>query len=250
MSTKLHQILAVEEDRKRTAMEILNETLNTFRNKKEHFEGIIRVYDKRYEDGVEYQTERKSIITTVRERLAYTVKHWKTYTDVVLQREETNCTGAARAEVVIGDTSFGEFAATSLLAMEKNLVQFVDAIRNVPTLDPSVEWELNADEPDKYVVRYPDMQVRTAKKSQPLVLYEATKEHAAQVQLQTFDEAIGTWTITRSSGKVTPGDKAQMLNRAEELLIAVKKARTKANECGIVPMKSDKFFNYIIKGKV
>lgn len=250
MSTKLHQLLAVEEDRKRTAMAILNETHNTFKSKGEHFEGKKRVYKKTNEDGIDYETERKSIITTVADRLNYTFKHWRNYTNVVLQREETNSANVAKAEVTIGETSFGEFGATSLLAMEKNLAQVIDVLRVIPTLDPSIEWEANSDLSDQYTSIYPEITAKTSKKQQPLVLYEATKEHPAQVQMAQYDIVIGTWTTTRFSGKISSGEKAQMLGRAEELLIAIKKARTKANECGIVPVKSDKFFNFITKGKV
>lgn len=250
MATKLHQLLAVLDDRKRTAMEILNETSNTFRNKKDHFEGVQRVYSKKFEDGEDYQTERKSIITTVAQRLAYTIKHWKTYTDVRIQIEETNTSNTAKAEVVINDISFGEFGATTLLAMEKNLTQFIEVLRHTPTLDPSIEWELNSDINNQYISKFPEEQKRTSKKAKPIILYDATKEHPAQVQMATYDEVIGSWEITRQSGKITSGEKALMLGRAEELLIATKKARTKANECGVVPVKSDKFFNYITKGKV
>jgi hypothetical protein len=83
-----------------------------------------------------------------------------------------------------------------------------------------------------------------------IILYEATKEHPAQVELISYDVIIGTWSTTRSSGKITPAEKHLMLERAGELLVAVKKARAKANECGVVPVKSDKFFNYILKGKI
>jgi len=249
MSIKLHQLLAIEDDRKRTGISILNETAVTFRTKKDHFDGKTRSYQKKEESGEDYATERKAVITSVTERLDYTVQHWKRYLDAVLQKEETNASGAATAELIIREFSFGTFAATSLLAIEKNLVQFIEMLRVIPTLDPSIEWEIDGDVRGQYKAKYDEIQTRSAKKQEPIVLYDATKEHPAQVQMGTYDVIIGTWTAKRVSAKISSGEKALMLDRAEELLIGVKKARTKANECGVVPVQSSKFFTFITTGK-
>ena len=250
MSGKLHQLLASESDRRRTANAILEESIDTFKGRSSHFEGLQRDYAKKDDDGIDLPTERKRLVTTVNQRLQYTVKSWKTWLDVVLQKEETNAAGAARARIMIDDNDFGEFSATSLLAIEKNLTRFIEMLREVPTLDPSHEWELDASETDIYKSKFPEVTTKTQKKVKPITKYEATKEHPAQTEMISYDTTVGTWTAVRSSGKVTPAEKALMLGRAEELLIATKKARAKANDCGVVPVKSDNLFNYIIKGKV
>ena len=246
--TKLHQILAVEDDRKRTAMEILNESIGTFKTKKDHFEGVTRVYDVKEEGSEEYPTERKELITTVKEKLDYTAKHWAKYLDIVMMREQTNSSGVAKASVQVGDKFFGEYGATTLLAIEKNLTQFILMLREVPTLDPAHEWIEDDQNSNRFISKHPSEQNRTQKKSKPIVMYEATKEHPAQVVMETYDTIVGKWTGTRTSGKIRPADKATMLDRAEELLIAVKKARTAANECEVVTANSNVFFDHIING--
>lgn len=242
--------MASESDRRRTANAILEESIDTFKTRTQHFEGLQRDYSKKDDDGIDYPTERKRLVTTVNERLQFTVKSWKNWLDVVLQKEETNAAGAARAIIMIGDKEFGEFSATSLLAIQKNLTRFIEMLREIPTLDPSHEWELDASETDIYKSKFPEVTSKTQKKIKPIVKYEATKEHPAQVDMVTYDTTIGIWNATRLSGKITPAEKSLILERAEELLISTKKARAKANECGVVPVKSDILFNYIIKGKV
>jgi hypothetical protein len=143
-------LLAAEPDRKSAANEILNESVHTFKTKKEHFEGFNRKYTNKEEDGVTFEPESKPLVTTVAARLEYTVKVWKKWLDVLLQKEETNAAGAANAEVHIGEISFGTFSATSLLALEKNITRFIEMLREVPTLDPLQQWELDASETNIY----------------------------------------------------------------------------------------------------
>ena len=58
----------------------------------------------------------------------------------------------------------------------------------------------------------------------------ATEKHPAQVKELMLDRPIGTVITQEWSSLITVSQKGDMLDRVEELLRAVKKARARANE--------------------
>ncbi len=62
------------------------------------------------------------------------------------------------------------------------------------------------------------------------MLYEATKEHPAQVKEIVEDLPIGAILEQEWSSLITPATKADLIDRCDILLRAVKKARARANE--------------------
>lgn len=244
---KLHQLLAVERDVKRTAIKMSEETIALFKNKAEHLKGVLRTYKKAFDDGPDFQPERKAMVTTVDDKLNYFIKRWKPYLDLVLQKEETNSSGNAIQELFVDNQSFGVYNATSLLALEKHVGVIIKVIQNIPTLDPTHEW--GEAENGTFVSKYPEETQKTQKLTKPIVLYEATKEHPAQVEMTSYDVIAGIWTTTRTSGMISPKRKADMLERAEKLLRAVQSARSKANGCDVINVDSSKFFDFVTEEK-
>ena len=99
--------------------------------------------------------------------------------------------------------------------------------KKLPILDPGEKWHHD---------RAMDMwctdgaqSVRTKKVSRALVLYEATKEHPAQVKEVTEDVHAGTWTTVKHSSALPAQDVNEILGRVEKLQKAVKFAREQAN---------------------
>ena len=83
---KLHEILAIEEDRRGKAKKIVSETTKTFKDKQNHFVSTIHVYKpvgEEEKDQVVGQTER---VTTVNDKLGYTTNALVEYIDAFLQR--------------------------------------------------------------------------------------------------------------------------------------------------------------------
>ena len=76
---------------------------------------------------------------------------------------------------------------------------------------------------------HPEVKMRTAKTFRHKVLYEATKEHPAQIEKWEETEDIGRFVKQHWMGMITSYDKSQMLNRIDELIRAVKQARQRAN---------------------
>jgi len=253
--SKLHQVLAVEQDRKNKAIKIMGETTKTFQNKDAHFDGLMKVYLPLVEGGETIPPEQKGIVTTVQEKLEYTQGAIIQAINTLLSKEETNCSGAAKTDLIVlndsGDeVNLGEFSATSLLALEGFMTKIRETYRTVPTLDPAKTWERDTTQDRSvFITPNPTTKYRTEKQETPLVLYEATTEHPAQVKMVTKDERIGSYETTYYSGKIRPAGLSRMLGRIDRIIDAVKRARAKANEAEVVQVNvAGQVFDFIHDG--
>ena len=239
---QLHQLLAVENDRKQQANNILQETIDTFSKKHDHFDGIKKTYESYDEADQKIPPELKEIVTTVKDKLAYSQQAISKGIDAQISKEETNASGIVKAELKIDNTSFGDLSATSLLALEQFLIKIRNMYKVIPTLDPTKKWNLK----DGIYETDQEVKYRTEKKIEKIVKAEATKEHPAQVDLINIDRQVGEYLTVYKSGKITPFQKSQLLEKIDNLIDAVKKARSKANESEVKNIKiGDKIFQYI-----
>jgi hypothetical protein len=100
-------------------------------------------------------------------------------------------------------------------------------------LDPAKGFKQDEHrEPGIYKARETS-KTRTKKTVRPMVLYEATKEHPAQVKEVTEDLPVGTILEQEWSSLITPATKADLLDRCDILVRAVRRARARANELEI-----------------
>lgn len=232
---KLHELLAVEPEIKSTAEAILAETINTFNKKADHFTAFARVYEPSVDGGEEKAPEGKAMVTTVPEKLEYTEKALTKWLDLMCSKEMTN-TCAKQDLVINGVTVARSVPAVVLLNMENKLKHIKQMYMLAPTIEPGEEWLPDSER--KHVFRTPQkVSYSTAKIQKPLVLAPATDKHAAQVNLITVDEKVGTWKTTKYTGMLTPVRKAEILERVDELIAAVKRARCKANDQEIAELK-------------
>jgi hypothetical protein len=248
MGNKLHELLAVEADRKQKGKVILTETINTFTKKGEHFDGLIKIYKpntESFEDKIPDQV--KKVVTTVDKKLDYAQGAIITAIDAQISKEETNSSGTVKAELLIGDKTF-ELSATSLLALEGQLVNIRALYKTIPTLDPTREWNEDVSQGDGTFRTDKEELYRTKKIQKPLELSPATKEHPAQVQLVSEDVQVGRYETTYLSGKISVASKSERLSKIDKLIDAVKRARAKANQAEVVNKKIGKeIFNFINK---
>lgn len=249
---QLHQLLAVESDLRSKAAKILVETKTTFLKKQEHFDGFVRSYEPFEVSDEKKMTqiapEIKGVVTTVDSKLRYTQASLTQAIDAQLSKEETNASGTAKAVLEIGGISFGEFSAPSLLALEGILVRVRDVYNTIPTLDPVKNWGEDGSQKNIFVTS--DYETfRTEKTPRVITLAPATEQHPAQTQLMNVDQQVGKFTVRYSSGRITPKQKSDYLGRIDILIIAVKKARSKANQAGVVGIKvGNKLFSFIDTG--
>ena len=244
---QLHQLLAVEADRKQKGKVILTETINTFTKKGEHFDGLIKTYKPNTEGGDKVPDQIKEVVTNVIDKLNYAKDAIANALDAQLSKEETNSSGTARAELKIGDKSF-ELSATSLLALEQQLVNIRAMYKAIPTLDPTRVWTEDTTQGNGIFMTAPEELYRTKKIHKPFVKAEATKEHPAQVEIIADDVQVGKYETVYRSGKISPARKSEMLAKIDNLIDATKRARAKANQAEVVNTHIGKeLFDFINK---
>ncbi len=242
----LHELLAVEADLDGAHKKILDETRLTFTKKADHFMGQHRKLEMFIEDGISYPEEFKKIDTTVQDKLDHMQKTEVRYFDALLQKEATNQN--ATADLIIdGIIIETNLPATFLLGMETRMKHLRVAYEHIPTLAPGIEWEKDSSQGDNiYKTTKPQEKLKTDTKIEAVVLYEATKEHPAQIKEVSNVKTVGKYSLTAWSGMITPAEKSEFLARIDKLIRAFKKARQRENTTEVNKRTiGKKLFSYI-----
>lgn len=237
----LHEILAVEADLTGTAKRITEETKHTFREKGTHFQSTHRTLkmvtagvDQAVTDAAEQAEEQRTeMVTTVHEKLKYTLSQLTPFYDVVLQKEATNQDAIADL-IVNGKTIATGLPATFLLGMETKLKSLREIYEVIPTLAPGIRWD--KDETvgrNVYRMSQPEVRAKTAKTWQHKVLVAATDKHPAQIEKWEEAVTVGTFTKQAWSSAMTATEKSELLGRIDDLIQAVKQARQRANSVAV-----------------
>ena len=230
----LHELLAVEGDLDGAHKKILDETKITFTKKSDHFQGRHRKLEMFVEDGIDYPEEHKAIDTTVQKKLDHMQKTEVRYFNAILQKEATNQNAVADL-IVDGIIIETNLPATFLLGMETRLKHLKTVYESIPTLQPGIEWELDETQGENiYKTKNPVEKLKTETIIEPVVLYEATEHHPAQVKESSKVNTVGKYTLTAWSGMISPAEKSVLLDRIDKLTRAFKKARQRANTTEVV----------------
>lgn len=226
---KLHELLAVGNSVDNQAAKCLGELISTtFEKKRHHFEQKDVTFNPLDEGAKPVVEAQSSIQTTVKKELEWISTFLVKRIDVEGAINEANT--LARADVILEDgvVIAANVPATTLLELEKRVAELQKVVANIPTLDPSKGF--NLDEQTGYYKARDVVKNRTKKTSKVLVKYPATVEHPAQTEMVSEDVVVGTVHESEWSGLITPHQKADALARVEDLLRAVKSARSRANE--------------------
>ena len=247
---KLHELLSVEGDLEGNYKRTLDETKNTFTKKAAHFLGShrrLKLFDDDAGDpGID---EHKEMDTTVADKLAHQEGFIVRYLDAVLQKETTNQT--ATADLVIDGVVLGKaLPATFLLGLENKLKKIRETYEAIPTLPPGYKWVPDTTKGEGvYAIATPEETYKTEKKFKVQVLYEATKEHPAQVDKLQETENVGKYIKEIWSGMLSPADKSKLLGRIDKLIRETKKARQRANTAEVIKTSVGKvLFEFINNG--
>lgn len=227
---KLHELLAVDSNLKVQADKTRTELRKTFTDKK-HLFTEKKVVTTPLQEGAQQHTEVQSDIqTTVTKELEWLSGHLAKSIDVSYQIGVAN--QAAKADVVLedGTTLLKDVPATVLLELEKRVKEMMDLIQAIPTLDPAKGFTDDPARGKGYFRARDVLKTRTQKVQKPLVLYPATTEHPAQTQLVSVDEPVAKLEEQEWSSCITVAAKGDLYDRAEAVLRAVKKARSRAND--------------------
>lgn len=245
---KLHELLAAEPDLRAAAQREMSRVKNLFGGGVERFRGMSRKYEPLAEDGVQLPGEFTNLATNVDGELLLMGNAFAKWLDIVIQKETTNTSAEARAEVRVGEkVIFESLPATAILALEKHVAELRKVYAAIPTNDPTVEWTF--DDGKGCFQSAPEVRMREEKEIRPMVLYEATPEHPAQVDTFSTSKPVGKWTTVTYSGKLSVTDRRERLERLDALLVALKEARMRANcaEAYGDPV-GDKILDFINRG--
>lgn len=249
---KLHELLAAEGSLVSQMNKTRSDLEATFVSKRHHFEEA-RVTFHPYEEGKVPETEKQSDLqTTVPRELTWIQGIMAPAIDAEFQIALANT--IARADIVFEDGTILAKAvpATALLSLEKRLNEIHTLVSKIPTLDPAKGFSPDADRGKGIYRAREEKRGRTQKKQRPIVLYAATEHHPAQTQLISEDVEVGH-TITQAwSGLLTVAEKGDMLDRVEKLRVAVKKARSRANEAAVDTETkiADRLLNFAFKAEL
>lgn len=206
------------------------------------FNGVIRTYQPKAEDGVTLPSESQRVQHTVPDLLADFRRAMGRLIDIDGTISHTN--QLATGDIVIGDTTlFAGVPVPHLLYLEKQLTDLHSFVSKLPTLDPTAEWVLNE---DTGLRETPRVQThRTQKVTDFKVVVQATDKHPAQVAKDERDEVVGYWSTVRLSGAMPVTAQRKMLTRVSELLQAVKKAREAANTVIVEDLNTSEILGYV-----
>jgi hypothetical protein len=254
---KLHELLAALGDAEARSTLVQKEANDTFTKKASLFIGAdktLKMFDEKDAHLEAANAQHKELTTTVSAKLDYIKKDIARWWDAFLQKESTNQN--AKADLVVaGEVIASDLPAAFFLGMEKELKALRKVYEAIPTLQPGIRWErdenLSAQDNSKGVYRNmtPSKNLKTKQTMAHKVLVPATDHHPAQIEKWSEQVPIGEFTEEVYSGMITPAEKSQMLQRLSALIIAMKKARMRANNTEVTKSAiGKKLFKFIHEG--
>jgi len=245
MKIKQHELLAIETDVNNLAHKMLNETEALF-DRSTAFDEHSKLY-KAFEEGDKDipDAERKKMITTVKERLAYTMSPLAKAIDVMVSKETTNT--VAKADIIIKDED-GNVVATlgkdipvsALLQLEKRFVETRKMYDKMPTFNTETHWikGVNLDGVDCWQVADAGKTVRTRTEKiteafNPNPVSGGDKFKLEPIEKQVV-KPVGEYTTMVKTGRISPAEKSQIIGRLDKVIAAIKAARAVANSIDTV----------------
>lgn len=240
--TKLNQIIAVEKGVKTDSGQAFTRIYHQLQ-KTALFAGLIRTYKPRDDEGEKLPGEGTKVQLRAETLLDDAATALTRLFDVTITKDHAN--GTAIANVVVdGVVLLNDVPVTTLLFLEKQLVDLRTVISKLPVLDPSEDWEFN--ETVGAWATTPAFTTRTKKIPRTLQKAPATEKHPAQVDVWMEDTVVGDWTVVKFSGAVPQTRVDELLGRVEALRVAVKYAREEANSVEVVNRNiGKKIFDYL-----
>jgi hypothetical protein len=239
---RLNQVVAIEKGIKnRVCAEISR--LHKLNQKSELFNGFIKNYTPKDDDGEQYPTESKRVQLSASDAINEFAKALSQLLDIEATKDYANCN--ARADVVVdGAVLLGDAPTTYLLFLEKQIADIRTYIEKLPVLDDSEAWDIDV---NTGLYKTDTVKThRTKKVQKPVVLYDATDRHPAQTQMITEDITVGYWNIVKQSGAIPVPEIKKLVKRIDKLSAAVKFAREKANSIEAVSVSvGDAVFGYL-----
>ena len=223
--TKLHEIIAVLKGIKSRGY---TEVTALFKDaqRTEPYNGLSKTYAPRTEGGEARPAERKAVEQNAEVLLARVGGLLAQLMDTQAAQDFGNC--VAKADVVLdGRVVVAQAPVTYLLFLEKQASDVRDFVAKMPTLDAAKDW---AYDPSSGLFRAGPFETHSKERQKKaLVLYHATDKHPAQTQVIEEDVVVGVWHTLLFSGALPAPRRQHLLDRIDQLLVAIKSARARAN---------------------
>lgn len=227
--TLINQIIAITDGARSRADRDLTDAYQALQ-KDAPLSGLARTYTPKDEEGDRLPPEAVQVQTTVDRLIATITNSQSRLLDVTFTRDIAN-TGATADVVVGGQVLISDAPVTFLLTMEAWLKGMRAFIAKLPVLDPAEVW---THDPTTGVYRSEtNVTTRTKKIPRAFEAAAATDRHPAQVTVFHEDVIVGTWALTKFSGRIPADRQIAMLARVDLLVDAVKMAREKANSAEV-----------------
>lgn len=227
----IHELIAAEKGRHTQYSTLKTETLKVFGNPGHYIVGS-SVTDTFFDsdDASKFnKTETKKMVTTVPKRLNYFLAEAFTpYMDALLQKEASN--QEATADVVVrGQKILEDVPALGLIAMSRMVAEVREVVEKAPVREAGPVWTW--DEGDSaWRTEEPEVSYITKKVIVPFIMAPATDKFPAQIKELTEDKKVAVRKKVTWNGGLTSEEKAELLERLDELAIAVKQAEKRANQ--------------------
>ncbi len=244
---KLNQVVAIEKGTKARVGAAVTAQLR-LSEKPSLFSGHSKRYVPLNDAGERYPDDNQRVQASAAGVLKECAKQYTELFDVTASKESANC--SARADVIVdGQVLVKQAPVTLLLFLEKRMTDVRSVLTALPTLDEGFDWVLD-ENTGSYRTRDAQVTHRTKKVTKVLTLAQATDKHPAQAQTYTEDEVVGHWSTVLQSGALPVPRKAELLDRVERVLRAVKFAREEANSIEAPELRlGDAVFGYLFLGK-
>lgn len=243
--TRLNQIIALEKGVKASTEKTVTGVYHTFQ-KPDLFTGLTKDYQPLDEADFVYPSESRKIVGKVPDLLAAVQEAWTRLFDLTFTKDAAN--QQARADIVIGTQVLATGVPVStLIFLEKRIVDFITMINKVPVTDVAKDWSWDG---GQKVWRATAVRTLRQKKVEDhIIVVPPTDKHPAQTAKIVRDVPEGHWTTQELSAALSPQQRDAILGRAMTLLQAVKKAREEANMTEVVDAKvGDALFDYMLHG--
>jgi hypothetical protein len=232
---KQHEILAVEKDLELKAATTRKNIKDIFTGQTELLIGVskrLEMQDAERKFEEDAYAENREIAATVQKLLDDAATETTRALDVFATKEATNQVASADVEidgVVILDGN----SAPMLVGLESRLEKIKELYLAIPTLAPGQQWVEDPAKGDGVYRVEMNPRVKNEKVLQHKILHPATKEHPPNIREWSEDKCVGKYYETRWSGAWTIAKKASVLERIDQLIMAVKQARMRANDTDI-----------------
>lgn len=221
---KLNQVIALVQGKKSRTQKMMTNTHHGW--KPDLVTGISRTFEPVNDEGETFPSENKPVQLNVSSVIASVSEKLADFYSIVASQEMGN-TEAAGSIIIDGVEILGDVPVSALLFLEKQVVDLRTFICNIPTLTTSKIW--SRDEAKDCYATLPEQTVKTQKRPEVIVKYDATPEHPAQTDLVSIDRTVGHWTTVHMSGEMPVAEKQELLRRIDKLADAIKIAREDAN---------------------